>query len=138
MIIYDLRCEKMHTFEGWFKDRASFEQQLDGKIITCPVCGSSELEMVPSSIAIMGKDSRVVDKRESKEISPLKALQMLHEYVEKHFDNVGDKFAKVALRIHRGEEDHRNIRGTTTQDEESILHDEGVQFLKIPVIKFES
>lgn len=138
MIIYDLRCEKGHTFEGWFKDRASFEQQRDGKIITCPVCGSSELEMVPSSIAIKGKDARVADKRESKELSPLKALRMLHEYVDKHFDDVGDKFAEIALRIHHGEEDRRNIRGTTTQDEENTLHDEGVQFIKIPIIKFES
>jgi len=42
------------------------------------------------------------------------------------------------MRIHHGEEDRRNIRGTTTQDEENTLHDEGVQFMKIPIIKFES
>ena len=50
---------------------------------------------------------------------------------------MGDKFAEVALRIHHGEEDGRNIRGTTTGSEEETLREEGVQFIKIPLPKFD-
>jgi hypothetical protein len=46
---------------------------------------------------------------------------MVLDFVERHFDNVGDRFAEVALKIHRGEEDQRNIRGTTTSAEEEVL-----------------
>jgi hypothetical protein len=61
----------------------------------------------------------------------------LQEYIHKNFDNVGDKFAEVALRIHHGEEDSRNIRGTATGSEEETLREEGVQFIKMPLPKFD-
>jgi hypothetical protein len=51
---------------------------------------------------------------------------------------VGDRFAEVALKIHRGEESKRNIRGITTDKEEVTLREEGVEFVKIPVPKFDS
>ena len=44
-------------------------------------------------------------------------------------------FAKEALKIHYGETEKRNIKGTATSDEETLLKKEGVQFLKIPVVK---
>ncbi len=138
MIIFDLRCSKGHAFEGWFKDRAAFDEQKRKNLIACPVCGDADADVVPSSIAIMGKETRDLDRKQDKELSPLKALQVLHEYIAKHFDDVGDKFAEAALKIHRGEEDKRNIRGTTTKREEEMLKEEGVPFLKIPVPKLDS
>ena len=65
-------------------------------------------------------------------------LRELHEFIHRNFDDVGDKFAEVALRMHRGEEDKRNIKGTTTQNEEESLREEGVQFIKIPLVKFDA
>ncbi|MBU1150904.1 MAG: DUF1178 family protein, partial [Proteobacteria bacterium] len=59
------------------------------------------------------------------------------EYIHKHFDDVGEKFTEVALRIHHGEEERRDIRGTTTRSEEEMLLEEGVQFIKIPLPKFD-
>ncbi|HOM70093.1 MAG: DUF1178 family protein [Smithellaceae bacterium] len=138
MIIYDLKCEKGHTFEGWFKDRRSWVLQSSEKLISCPVCNSCNVEIVPSSITIMGKDSRVADNLREKEISPFKALQLLHQYIDKNFEDVGDKFAEVALKIHFGEEEKRNIKGTTTPQEENNLREEGVQFIKIPGLKMDS
>lgn len=138
MIIYDLKCEKGHTFEGWFKDRQSWVLQSSEKLISCPVCNSCNVEIVPSSITIMGKDSRVADNLREKEISPFKALQLLHQYIDKNFEDVGDKFAEVALKIHFGEEEKRNIKGTTTPQEENNLREEGVQFIKIPGLKMDS
>jgi hypothetical protein len=138
VIIYDLRCEKGHKFEGWFKDRAVFENQRMEKLIACPVCGGADVEMVPSSIAIMGKEVRSSKKQDDRELSPMKALKTVHEYLDKNFVDVGDKFAEVALKIHHGEEELKNIKGTTTQREEENLRDEGVQFFKIPLPKFDS
>ena len=138
MIIYDVKCENGHKFEGWFKDRQAWIEQNARRLVCCPVCNSSNVEIVPSSITIMGKDSRVADNLREKEISPFKALQLLHQYIDKNFEDVGDKFAEVALKIHFGEEEKRNIKGTTTPQEENNLREEGVQFIKIPGLKMDS
>lgn len=138
MIIHDLKCKKGHKFEGWFRNISAFEEQKSQKFITCPICGNSETEMIPSSITVVGKDVRRRDGKNTKEISPLKAIQLFHEYLDKNFDEVGDRFAEVALRMHYGEEEKRNIKGTTTKHEEELLREEGVQFIKIPLPKFDS
>jgi hypothetical protein len=138
MIIYDLKCEKGHKFEGWFKDRSAFENQKSQKLITCPVCGNADVEMVPSTISIMAKDVRTSKRGSAEEFSLPRALGLFREYLNKNFDDVGPKFAEVALKIHQGEEEKRNIKGTTTENEEVTLREEGVQFFKIPVPKFDS
>ena len=137
MIIYDLKCEHAHKFEGWFHDRKAFEEQKDQRLISCPICGSLNAEIAPSSLTVVSRDSKV-EKTSNAEISPLKALQMLSEFIDKNFEDVGASFAEVATRIHNGEETERNIKGTTTRDEEESLKEEGIHFIKIPVPKFDS
>jgi hypothetical protein len=136
VIVYDLKCDKNHKFEGWFKDRASFEEQKEKKLISCPICGSFNVGLLISSVAIMGKGPAKSD--EKKELSPMKALKILHEYIDKTFEDVGSRFADVALKMHRNEEERKNIKGTTTKDEEETLKEEGVDFVKIPIPKFNS
>ena len=138
MIIYDLKCDKGHTFEGWFKDQQTWTLQNSQKLVSCPVCSSTNIEMVPFSITIMGKDSRAANKLQEKEISPTGTLRMLHQYIDKNFEDVGDKFAEIALKIHYGDEEKRNIKGTSTPQEEDNLKEEGVQFIKVPFLKMDS
>jgi len=138
VIIYDLNCEKGHKFEGWFKDRKAFENQKSQSLISCPICGSSDVKMVPSAMSIMARDTKTTNRKNVEELSMPKAIKLFHEYINKNFDDVGNKFADVALKMHHGEEEKRNIKGTTTESEEDILREEGVQFLKIPVTKFDS
>ncbi len=138
MIIYDLKCKKGHTFEGWFQDRIAFEDQRTQKLVSCPICGICDVEMVISSLSIVGKESSGHTQEKDVELSPMKALRLLHEYLDKNFDDVGEKFAEVALKMHRGEEERRNIKGTTTKAEEESLKEDGVQFIKVPVPKFDS
>jgi hypothetical protein len=138
VIIYDLRCDHGHKYEGWFQDRQAFETQRSGKLITCPVCGSMETEIVPASVTLLGKDKGPTKKSADVEISPLKYLEQLHRQIDKYFDDVGEQFVEVAVRIHRGEEDRRNIRGVTTERDEETLREEGVPFVKIPIPKFDS
>jgi hypothetical protein len=138
VIIYDLKCEKGHTFEGWFKDRQNWTLQKSQKLVSCPVCNSSNIEIIPSSITIMGKDSRSENKSRNKELSPAVALKMLHQYIDKNFEDVGDKFAEIAVKIHYGDEEKRNIKGTSTLQEEESLKEEGIEFIKIPLPKMDS
>ena len=138
LIIYDVKCENGHKFEGWFKDRQAWIEQNARRLVCCPVCNSSNVEIVPSSIAIMGKDSKMLDKRNNPEISPERNLQLFNQYIEKNFDDVGDKFAEVALKIHYGDEEKRNIKGTTTPQEETDLKEQGVSFVKISLPKMDS
>ena len=80
-------------------------------------------------------ESRKGGREVKEEIDPHQALQLVHEYLDKHFEDVGAEFYKEALKIHYGETEKRNIKGTATTEEEVILKEEGVPFLKIPIIK---
>jgi hypothetical protein len=138
VIIYDLKCEKGHTFEGWFKDRQAWILQNSQKLVSCPVCNSSSVEIIPSSITIIGKDSRTSDKNQEKEHSLTKNMEILHQYIDNNFEDVGNKFAETALKIHYGDEERRNIKGTSTPQEEENLKEEGVHFIKISLPKMDS
>lgn len=138
MIIYDVKCENGHKFEGWFQDRQAWMDQNAQKLVTCPVCNSSHVAIVPSSPAIVGRESRSERERADRAMSPEQAMQSLSQFIDKNFEDVGNRFAEVALKIHYGEEEKRNIKGTTTSKEESNLIEEGVPFVKIPLPKMDS
>lgn len=138
MIIYDLRCPNDHKFEGWFQDRKAFEMQREQKLLTCPVCGSTDIDIVPHSLKVLGKERNTVEEHRAQAISPMGYLKMLNDFIERNFEDVGNRFADVAIKIHNGEDERRNIRGTTTPEEEETLREEGVPFLKFPVPKFDA
>jgi hypothetical protein len=130
MIAFDLFCSNGHKFECWFKDSASFEEQKSTGTIACPICDDHQIEKAFSPFAIKRGGERVKE-----ELDPHQALQLVHEYLDRHFEDVGAEFYKEALKIHYGEAEKRNIRGTATTEEEVILKEEGVPFVKIPVVK---
>jgi hypothetical protein len=140
LIIYDLKCAQGHTFEGWFQDRKNWILQNSRNLVACPVCNSTKIDIVPSSITIVGKDKDTTAEHKSpgKAMAPLPTLKMLQQYVDKNFEDVGDKFAEVALNMHYGNEKNRNIKGTSTPEEEKNLKEEGVKFIKIPSVKLDS
>jgi hypothetical protein len=130
MIAFDLFCSNGHKFECWFKDGVSFEEQKSTGMITCPICDDRQIEKAFSPFAIKRGGERVEE-----EMDPHQALQLVHEYLEKHFEDVGAEFYKEALKIHYGEAEKRSIKGTATTEEEVVLKEEGVQFFKIPTVK---
>jgi len=138
VIVYELSCEKNHKFEGWFKDMASFEKQKDGGFISCPLCGSSSIRVVPSTITVMGKGLKKEKEHRAVESIPVSATKMFYDFIVKNSEDVGNRFAEVALKMHREEIEKKNIRGMTTDREEETLRDEGVEFIKIPVPKLDS
>ena len=131
MIAFDLICSNGHLFECWFKDSSSFEEQKSEGIITCPVCNDNQVVRAYSPFMIK-KHNRESRKKEN---DPDQTFQMIQEFLDKHFEEVGADFYKEALKIHYGEAEKRNIKGTATTEEEVILKEEGVQFFKVPMIK---
>ncbi|MBY4685445.1 DUF1178 family protein, partial [Burkholderia contaminans] len=48
MKVLDLQCPHGHRFEGWFASADEFEAQLSRKLVECPVCGTTEVNRLPS------------------------------------------------------------------------------------------
>ena len=129
MIAHDLRCRQGHQFEAWFKDIATFEAQRRRSLIECPHCGSTRIEMVYRPKAIRSRGTSGGPGRQTA------AAGALEKYLRTHFEDVGDRFAEEARRVHYGETAPRNIRGRATADEEKELREEGVGFFRIPSSK---
>ena len=140
MIAFDLICSQGHKFECWFKSSKAFEEQKAFHLIHCPICNITRVERAISSFAIKkfsDQKEKNVDQKEEK-INPhqaYQALQVITDYVNKNFEDVGLDFTREALKIHFGESKERKIKGVALPDEEKILKEEGVPFLKIPVLK---
>jgi hypothetical protein len=50
-------------------------------------------------------------------------------------EDVGERFAEEARRIHYGEADERNIRGQASREETEALLDEGIAVMPLPLPK---
>ena len=48
-------------------------------------------------------------------------------------EDVGDRFAERARRMHYGEEPTRGIRGQATAEDRAALLDEGIETMAIPL-----
>ncbi len=138
MIIYELECGDGHRFEGWFKDMTAFEKQRADNQLVCPVCGIKVVSLAPSPVAIGGRKEPSLSREIKEGRDSLKIVRSIREYLNKNFDEVGDRFAEIAIKIHHGEEERRNIKGMATESEEETLRDEGVQFIKLDLPKFDS
>lgn len=131
MIAYDLRCGKGHTFEGWFDDPISYENQKRDSLISCPFCDDTDISRMPSTFAI--KSTQLSKDCPEQQSVTIQLGKQIVEFFEKNFDNVGSNFATEALKIHYGVSEPRNIRGVSSDEEEKILRKEGVKFMKIPM-----
>lgn len=136
MIIYDLQCEGLHCFEGWFRNQDDYEQQLGSGLLSCPVCGSEQVRKVPSVTHIStpggGEIKGAVQELAALHQQSAELARKLHDYVDKNYDDVGDKFAQEARKIHYGEAEQRNIRGVATAAEVKDLRESGVPTVALP------
>lgn len=126
MYAVDLICSNGHRFEGWFSNRGAFVCQKHKNMISCTMCGDTSVQQVMSAARIRKHGDQEKPKRDK----PKKPT--VAEILDKYFENVGERFANEAIRMHIGESEKRNIRGTATSEEEQTLADEGIPFFKIP------
>ena len=144
MIRYDLKCENGHCFDAWFASGGGFDALLRKDLVSCPHCGSVRVDkqlMVPgisaksntkpetnagigTEMALAGNDAMAQEVRAS--------IRKLHAHVRENAENVGDRFAEEARKIHYEEKPARSIYGKATPDEAESLIKEGVDVLPLP------
>ena len=157
MIRYSLICERKHDFEIWFKDSSDYDKQAKRGLVTCPACGSVEVEkalMAPALGRGTKKDVHVPvaesaptaeapvpveNKTPVAMISPQEhefraKLKELRDHLTKNADNVGAKFPEEARKMHYGESKHRSIYGEASPQEAKELLEEGVELHPLPVL----
>ena len=133
MIVFDLECSHGHMFEGWFDNLKSFEEQNAKNMVSCPHCTDTNIKKILSPVAMKTSSENDMERGVGR-IDYRKLAKELLDYIHKEFDDLGTDFTKEALKIHYGVAEG-NIRGTATEDEEELLKEEGVQFLKVPLLK---
>lgn len=132
MIRYTLKCHQAHEFEVWFRDSTAFEKQQEAGEVVCPLCSSRKVEKAIMAPNVASRKGASNAEERQRATAALAMLREVREAVEKNADNVGDRFAEEARRIHYGEVKPRNIYGNTTKDEAEELVEEGVEFGVIP------
>jgi len=132
MKVLDLQCPHGHRFEGWFASADDFESQQSRKLVECPMCGAKEVSRLPSAPRL--NLSGAVQTKASAAPNELQArvMRALREVLETT-ENVGDRFAEEARRIHYNEAPARSIRGVTTPEDARALVEEGIEVMPLPV-----
>jgi hypothetical protein len=151
MVIYNLICQKKHSFEGWFPSFEEFQNQAQKKQISCPTCGSKKVEKLPHACAVHVKKEEQAPAKQGNpnsqpavpapELSPAEFNEMLirvHHYVKENFEDVGQRFAEEARQIHNGEAQERPIHGTATAKEAQELAEDGIPVVALPKPELDS
>ena len=136
MIVFDLQCSQGHIFEGWFENSQSFEEQNKKELINCPYCDDINIKRVLSPITVKGNSTQI-ETNEKNSIDYRRLAKEIMTYINHEFEDLGSNFTQEALKIHYGVTEKRNIKGSATVDEEKLLQDEGVQFIKVPTFNFD-
>lgn len=136
MILYQLRCDKNHEFEAWFKGSAGFDAQNRKGAVECPFCGTAKIAKAPMAPSVVGSRGEAEPRHspETRELADqvVAAVRKLRRHVEDNCDYVGDAFPEEARRIHYGEKDLRGIYGEATPDEARRLDEEGIEVFRLP------
>ncbi|WDR01390.1 DUF1178 family protein [Devosia algicola] len=134
MIQYALICEQHHEFEAWFKNAEAFDEQSARQIVICPQCNSSAVTkaMMAPAVArkVVGKLNIAHTPVEAEKLRT--ALKAWRDKVVNEADNVGDKFAEEARKIHYNDAPARGIYGQASRDEVVDLVDEGIELMPLP------
>ena len=142
MKVLDLLCPMDHAFEGWFASEEDFLAQQQRQLVQCPMCGSGEVRKALSAPRLNlrgGSDApSLTEKSVTQEVvnavpgrgSPALALQAawleLARKVMASTEDVGERFASEARRMHREETPERTIRGKASAQETAELLEEGI------------
>lgn len=149
MIVFDLRCGGGHVFEAWFGSTGDYEGQRDRGLVSCPMCGSGEVEkavmapnvgvkgnQLPAPVAAPSRTPSVPVPVQSSAPAEIKAmLTALAEAQARALEgseHVGKRFAKEARAIHEGDAPERIIHGEATPEEAKALIEEGVPVAPLP------
>jgi hypothetical protein len=145
MKVLNLQCHHAHGFEGWFASEDDFQDQLARGLLECPLCGDAEITKMPSAprlnlgAAAPKEAAKAVPSKQEVMSAPDAQLQaawlQLVKQVVANTEDVGERFAEEARRIHYGESEDRGIRGQASREETEALLEEGIAVLPLPIPK---
>jgi hypothetical protein len=140
MKVLNLQCGHAHGFEGWFASEDDFQDQLARGLVECPLCGDLHVTKLPSAprLNLGAAEPKAPPKQEvvSAPNAQLQAAWMqLVQKVMANTEDVGERFAEEARKIHYGEADERGIRGQASREETRELLEEGIGVLPLPIPK---
>lgn len=153
MKVLDLQCSNGHVFEGWFASHEDFTSQHERGLLCCPVCEDVQiikrlsaprlnLGANPPVAAASGPDAAnggLVAADTSQMTAQMSVEQMqaawmkMVRHVMTHTEDVGNRFAQEARKIHQGQSPERGIRGQATRAETEALLEEGIEILPLPI-----
>jgi len=154
MKVLNLQCAHRHAFEGWFGSEDDFQSQLARGLVECPMCGDTGITKMLSAprLNLGAAQPQPESQQPSKsavEVQPaarqsvaaptdrnLQAawMKMVRE-VMASTEDVGERFAEEARRMHYGETGERGIRGQASREETEALLEEGIPVLPLPIPK---
>lgn len=141
MIVFDLGCDNDHRFEGWFSSSEDFDRQLNDKQLSCPLCGSQQINRLVTAarlntgrggVPAEGQPAPAANSPQYANFDAARMLKLISHIVE-NTEDVGKAFAEEARKIHYQESPERHIRGTATSQEVESLRDEGIDIVALPV-----
>jgi hypothetical protein len=143
MIVFDLICRpEGHVFEAWFGSSGDYEEQKGRGLVSCPLCGSGDVEKAVMAPAVGPKgNQRLPGARATSEMVSsdpqgvkrmLAAMAAAQKRILEESDYVGERFADEARAIHVGEADNRPIHGRATPAQTESLIEEGIAVAPLP------
>src|SRR5437868_12251278 len=120
MKVLDLRCAQDHRFEGWFASEDEAQSQLSLGGVECPVCGDHDVARLPSAPRLnlsgaVEKPAAVKQAVAGGDAVALATLQARYlkavRQVLAQTEDVGERFADEARRMHYDEAPEREMRG---------------------------
>lgn len=149
MKVLDLQCANGHMFEGWFASHDDYDAQRERGMVSCPVCADEQVARMPSAPRLNLSHAEPAAAAAATPAPDLSApaaadipdvarhvqaayLKMVR-HVMSHTEDVGDRFAQEARKIHYGEREERGIRGQASLEETRALLEEGIDILPLPI-----
>lgn len=132
MKVLNLRCTNGHGFEGWFACEEEFMDQNGAGLVECPLCADRVITRVPSAPRLNLAAPRPPEAPPAAADLQAAWLQTVR-HVLANTEDVGNRFAEEARRIHYGEVERRGIRGEATSEERAQLHEEGIEVMSLPI-----
>ena len=149
MLVLNLACRHDHRFEGWFGSAADFESQLERHLVACPICADTNISRMLSAprlnVSHLRDEGREPRRSEPPTAPTAGAVTKLPDggnlqaqvwaaiqQVIANTEDVGNRFADEARRIHYGEAEERGIRGQASLAEKEELADEGIAVMSLP------
>lgn len=146
MKVLDLQCSQGHAFEGWFASEEDFQAQLERDLVACPMCSDKALVKLPSAPRLNLRGGAAPERAvatsapqatEAVAALPQQALQAAWMQIVRRVlaqtEDVGERFAEEARRIHYGEAEERGIRGQATRAQTEALQEEGIAVMPLPL-----